>query len=360
MRKRTAMFLGIGLVAVSASAGVNGEKVEVKLQAFGTLAEGETVSSGWASRLLATGERGVLYSASGRFATGGGVESSCCMGATGSAGPGDAQALGAEYPRVWLAEVRVLDRVTGSIRLEVTWSRQSRSARGATAETRGDTRVLTLPEGAQHVLDFVDAAAGRAQECGFVNRYVVLSAKVVEDPELARVSLGYDLWLLDRGPDGRETRLRFQAVAAQGQALEYSFEPLRLPLPGVAVKPGVAAEVTVEVRGVVRGRARRDGSIEVELGARRQIGVATAGSRANGIVGDGGEKRITVAASEAVRLPLPAAAGHVSLEGELADGSAEAVSALGIEEKEGAIRVHLPTALGRHAMSLLLTVARAR
>ena len=321
---------------------LEGERINVRLNLWSTEFAGAKHRSGTAG-----GGGGHLYASTG---------DDLCNHGLGSGG--NLEELRAESDHLWWTDVRVVDATLERIELEVDWSRYDAGQR-----VRGDRRTFTLGEDESHVLDFIDRpTSGEAPNCPR-SMVVEIDATIAEDPELVDTRIRYDLWLTDEVQgEGRQTR-HLQEIGLQGEELDVEFEPLRWLVPRGIFADGSRAEVVGEVSASLRGRIRRDGSLDVSLAASRSLGVAPAGQERKGGVGGNGERRVNVLLGEPVQLVLPTPRGsHTQWS---ADGynqsvatslsEAAATSPDGIATEEGMVRVAFEPFFRGHTMSLILT-----
>lgn len=172
--------------------------------------------------------------------------------------------------------------------VDVRWSRRvPRSGLLLEHSVEREER-LTLRDGARGILDVVRSAGQTPGVCETFAIAIELRFGSSADEEDA--GLGFDLWLIDRGvPSTPPMRVRTQA--RQGADATYMFPPLKLA--------GAAGPVTLGANGVVTGRARRDGSIDLTFDTTQSVGDA------RGIRGDSGRKRLVVRSGETIEFELP-------------------------------------------------------
>lgn len=149
---------------------------------------------------------------------------------------------------------------------------------------------LTLREGARGILDLVRAARPSASVCESFG--IAIELRFESSIDEWRAGLGFDLWLIDRGaPSTPPARVRTQG--RQGADVTYAFPPLELQT--------TAGPVTLSSSGVVTGRARRDGTIDLTFDAEQAVH-DDRGSRSGG-----GRKRLVVKPGETIEFELPEA-----------------------------------------------------
>ncbi|HKQ61804.1 MAG TPA: hypothetical protein VJS92_10955 [Candidatus Polarisedimenticolaceae bacterium] len=259
--------------------------------------------------------------------------------------------------QVWAADSRVLSSQVGEVTLEVNWKHYVSGRKGEPRVVGGDTRRIVLREGEHHILDTLSPpSAELAPDSGYANVMVGIEATVEEDPQLASERLRYDLWYEHASADGRKERRRFQAVGRQGEKLDYQFGLLRFSVPDVKLADGTEIDSLIEVSGTLQGRVRRDGSIDLRLGAGRWVSAVIAGEPRQGGIGDGGGKVVSIVPGEAVSLTLPVPQGKCGVGPKsssfVPSGSRRAVP--------GEVWVDNHAFYAGHQDSLILTVTRDR
>lgn len=346
----------VALIALAASAQtppapLEHEQVGVSLRLQATDPGGGVTRSGSGDAGLAPGERASVYVA---------VSPGLCSVMTG----GSAGGLGEFEPdgwveHLWWADVELLDSGLEEIVLRIDWKRLDRAGDDL-AISNGGTREVTLREGQTHMLDFIpEPQRDRGQVC-YQNVLVDLTAKVREDPELATESLRYDVWFIDESPEGNRTA-HLSTLSKQGEPVGIRFEPLRWRVAEGVFDGEKDADLVLELSGRLRGRLRRDGSVDVELAASRWLGVAPEdGSRPGGI-GDGGRKVFSVTLGETVKMVLPdpgSNGSHALRRTDDGHGQALMPPSRGVVLTDEWIQVQNAPFFEGHEMSLLLTVTQ--
>ena len=133
------------------------------------------------------------------------------------------------------------------------------------------------------------------------------------------------------------------------------FPSLRWPLPGLTAKDGRSAQVIADLLADIRGRLRQDGSIDLQFGAGRWIGVG--GEKRIGGMGDGGKKTLKLAAGEVVDVQLPAPRPQASYR--IAVGGTLTTMTQGVEVANGSVKVALAPYFSAHRMTVRLRARRA-
>lgn len=202
----------------------------------------------------------------------------------------------------WEISATFVDTRTDRFTFDLEWSRWDRDAGGRRVASRGDTRRITLNEGDEHVLDFLEAAElDGAQHCN-TNVVVRVGVTIEEDPQLADVELLYDLWFVERDADHVVETRQARILAQQGQRAKVEFTEIRHDLGRPSAgNPFVVAELSAGVLG----RARRDGSIDLSVNAGRWFRVGYPSYPPVGGIGAGGRLYLNVQPGEVVELTMP-------------------------------------------------------
>lgn len=323
--KSRALILTITLLAIftfsqimampaDANRAAPSERILVSVQTFFTAADGETRSSGSVSLSLIEGETGAAYIACGFFDRNGGIRSLLAMGGVGHLDPASHPPfanLPHQHPTIWGIRCTLMSRQQGEITLDVEWERVEQEKPGAVTRSQKGHRVITLTEEGRHLLDFIGTADGEPDSAGHVNRTVELGVRVAEIPSLAATKIQYDLWLVDEAANGEQISLPLRLIGRQGERLNFSFETIRRPVPGIELDNGSAIETLMEIEGTIRGRIRPDGSIGISLGSGRRFGLAPEGEDSPGWSSDGGgRKHFTLISGETVSTLFPEPVGQ--------------------------------------------------
>jgi hypothetical protein len=188
----------------------------------------------------------------------------------------------------WRVEATPVKIDADEATVDVRWSRRVPRA-GVLLEGSTDrVERLTLRDGARGILDVVRSAGPAPGVCETFAIAIELRFGSSADEE--RAGLGFDLWLIDRGaPSTPPTHVRTQG--GQGADVTYGFPPLTLPT--------AAGPVPLTSSGVVTGRARRDGTIDLTFDAQQAVH-DDGGTRSGG-----GRKRLVVKPGETIEFELP-------------------------------------------------------
>lgn len=233
--------------------------------------------------------------------------------AAGAAGVGSAgcdarmtmeppEALLGRFSLVWTVAAEVRSIETDRIAVDVTWQRLRRGDSGPPLAGGPTPESITLREGERVLLDFADGV--RPDWLCARSFAIELMAGLAEDPALAGMQIGYDVWLVHEAPGGRRQSQHLELTANQGEESAFQFPHQRIP----AVPRGSGGEeaLQVDVKGTLRGRVRPDGTIDLSLRTNRSLWYVSADGSGEH-VGDGGDKILSVHAQETIRVDLPGA-----------------------------------------------------
>ena len=276
--------------------------VEVTLTAVTTPINGAARQSGTSSANLDVGTSATLGFA---------VPGSLCERAIGGRNVVDATAQHA-----WTVSLTLVSAQIDKIAIDVAVERQDGQPLHV---TKREVRHLVLPEGAPHVLDFIEADDEALAACETKNIVLQVSAAMVERPVVAREVLDYDLWFTHADSSGRAVTRHAAVTGLQGHRVDFRFKPVRWPLQTLV--PAAAADLSIDedVSGAIRGRLQINGTIDVSLTTSRRV-LHTYPDGSWGATGDeGGQKNFSVHNGETVRLELPNAGGSAGLKSR--DGS---------------------------------------
>jgi len=236
---------------------------------------------------------------------------SLCGRATGGRAIVDATAQHA-----WIVTATLISAQIDKVAVDVDVERQDGQPPRVTPRA---TRHLVLSEGAPHVLDFVEADDEDLRSCATQNIVLQISAAIVERDALAREVLDYDLWFTHTDANGRTVTRHASVTGFQGQAIPFTFRPVRWPVQMLA--PSAAADLSIEedVSGTIRGRVRPDGTIDAAFTAKRSLGHTYPGGSMGSVGNESGRKSFSAHNREVVKLEMPALSGGAILKSR--DGS---------------------------------------
>jgi hypothetical protein len=205
---------------------------------------------------------------------------------------GAAAPLTAEY--VWTVRVRLVSIAPDAVTFNVTWSRT-----GQDGPAEGDERTIKLRPDERHLLDFLPT-----DDKGVANLFVEVWATRVENPAYANLAISYDMWLVHETASGEKITRRVNVAGGQGDAVKFSFYPILFPVDARQPFDGDHGPVRMLVRGLITGRAKGDGTIELVVRTERTVGPVSRQGRLPGEIG-GGEKIFVVRSDETTSIELP-------------------------------------------------------
>jgi hypothetical protein len=294
-----ALFVIVGIASARSqqSSGVaQTPQVEVTLAAVATPINGVARQVATAEAKLDVGGAGTLAYA---------VADNLCWRAIG--GP---TVIDATADHAWTVNAALVSVQIDKIAVDVSVERQDGQPLRV---TKRELRHLVLSEGAPHVLDFVEADDHTPGRCNAKNTVLQVSAAIVEREALAREVLDYDLWFTHTDANGRTVTRHTTVTGLQGQAIPFTFRPVRWPVQMLA--PSAAADLSIEedVSGTIRGRVRPDGTIDAAFTTKRSL-VHMYPDGSSGSVGDeSGRKSFSAHNGEVVQLEMPPLSGSAGL-----------------------------------------------
>ena len=200
----------------------------------------------------------------------------------------DVAALDATASASWRIEASLVKLDGEEATVDVRWARRVPRPGVLLEGSIEREERLTLRDGARGILDVVRAARPAPGVCDTFA--IALELRFGSSADERSAGIGFDLWLVDRG--SASTRpMRVQTEGRQGADVHYAFPPLKLT--------GAEGPVTVSSSGVVTGRARRDGTIDLTFDAEQLVHDGR-GSRSGG-----GRKRLLVRPGETIEFEVP-------------------------------------------------------
>ena len=194
----------------------------------------------------------------------------------------------------WLLEGDLVETDATGVRVKLRWKRSILQTRLANIGDFEREYEVRLEEGVRMTLDLVRPEPGTTDGCDGV--VVQAWMDFSDPPELASQLLDFDIWLVQREPDGRELADRASGRTLHGQDLRYQFKTLRYDTRGVAQEDG---DVELKLSGRVKARIRPDGQIDLAVSAGRTVMHGSLGS------GEHGTKQAAVRDGETVEVELP-------------------------------------------------------
>ncbi|MEO6008287.1 MAG: hypothetical protein ABIU38_09510 [Vicinamibacteraceae bacterium] len=201
---------------------------------------------------------------------------------------GDLAAFDKTASAAWRVQALPISVDGDEATVEVRWSRRVPRPGLLVEGNLERVQRLTLRDGARGILDVVHAAGNAPGVCESFG--IAVELRFGSRADELRAGLGFDLWLVDRSAHGSSVPLRARTQAGQGQDATYGFPPLKLS--------GSAGEGSIFVDGVVSGRARTDGTIDLIFDTKQYIGDA------RGFRGADGRKRLVVRSGETIEFEL--------------------------------------------------------
>jgi hypothetical protein len=196
----------------------------------------------------------------------------------------------------WSIAGRVIAARGDEATVEIEWGR--RFDESTSDQESGDWRTtMTLRQDEMIPFDMVRARGDSSLPCQWFVAHVGVS--FLDPPEVAGAALRYELWLVHHDRNGRERTDRLDLVGEQGAAVKYAFRPLGVQQDGSLAETTSEETAHIEIGGTVRGRARRDGLVDVTVDTLRSVRTDSGWS------GRGGKKQLTVRPGETVEVALP-------------------------------------------------------
>jgi hypothetical protein len=206
-----------------------------------------------------------------------------------------------QYDYLWHVDVKPVSIAIDVVTFELDWKRTDVKD-GAKQIAAGDHRTITLRQGERHVLDFIPCSA----DARCANLFLEVQASPVEDPAVAELTFGYDLWLVHQTAEGTKITRHAIVSGRQGEKLNFNFAPVPLPL-DAATAPDADSPFRVQVSGTIVGRLKPDGTIEIALQPTRRQQFPTGGGGFGG-----GVKTFVSKPDETTSIALPAGNGFSS------------------------------------------------
>ena len=204
------------------------------------------------------------------------------------------------YPLVYAMGVKVVDAELNEIHLAVDWKRYTRPS-GARRPAAGDHLDVTLKEGERTVLDVIDRPEFLSGPCATRNVTLEMTPSILEDPALADRQIAYDFWLTHEQPNAKRETSAWKATGKQGQELTFQFPDTLLSGAGQA-SGDAGPHLRLSINGKIRGRLRRDGSLDLAVDVDQSLSRA---DRSAATSGHEGTKRIRIQPGETIRIDIP-------------------------------------------------------
>jgi hypothetical protein len=215
----------------------------------------------------------------------------CRTGAINEFGPK------AEAQVSWGVEGRAMSVNRDMITLDLHWTRRVVGAGFYPGESVEMRQKVTLRDGQSRPFDLVRTGESGPDACQwYVTEYGV---ELLDPPEVEDAQLEYDLWLVHRERDGRQVTERLRQTARQGGAVAYEFPPLFHTSEGVLLDGESEGALKTLLFGEIKGRARRDGLIDLTVDTKRSVRIESGGTMSTG------RKLLTLKPGETVEVQLP-------------------------------------------------------
>jgi hypothetical protein len=219
-----------------------------------------------------------------------------CGGGTGIGGavdPAKARAL-----HLWNVTVQPVHVKGEQIALNIDWKRFDAVPGGGYEARAGDRRTIAVDNGGRQVLDLVFAPADSGSHDTSV--LVQVEASLLEDPAVAETRLGYDLWLVDQDPAGRQVTRHMEIAGKHRETIAFRFLPIGWSSDGSPAPDDRRPDIVVELSGTLKGWLLPDGSVQIAVTPSRTVRAAD-GSGSTGYR----EKTLTAKPGETIRMDIP-------------------------------------------------------
>jgi len=230
---------------------------------------------------------------------------SLCLGGVSSAAKGATSGVPPDQQPlvVWTVSARLVSFDGDAATMDVRWRREPRSDELQPARAYEGQFRWTAAEGVSTVLDLVRQIDPAEPQCE--SRSVTMRFAPYDPSDLGRAAIAYDLWLVQRVPQGGTVTHHMRTTGQQGEYVSFFFPDVAIDVPSLQ-NPRGPAIVDIGVGGHIRGRMRRDGRVDISVEAGRSVGLRGLGL-AGGTIG---RSRLTVAQGETVEFePVPMQGG---------------------------------------------------
>jgi len=301
MRLHATVFIAVVLAGPASAEAQSASGAQPVLAVTARLlkADGRTGSSAGGDHPLAAGKSVTHYLHAGRI----GQDGICTVGSS-SGTPKGLEELVTSAAHVWRVTVTGVSFDSGQQTFDLEWARYASESGVSPVLSR--KQRLTLAQDETFTLDLMQSTGVACATSAII---IELRAGAREDPALADTVLQYDLWLVRTDASGKKETRRFLMTAKQGSAVPFEFAPLRSDVPKLKADQ-YDFDVLTNVAGQLRGRARHDGKLAIELVTTRQDLLHRGGQETSRIDGLGrGRKVVDAAWGEAVEIHLPGGSG---------------------------------------------------
>jgi hypothetical protein len=200
---------------------------------------------------------------------------------------GDLAAFDEAASAAWRIEASPVSVQGEEATVEVRWKRRVPRPGRLLEDSLERVQRLTLRDGARGILDVVHSAGDVPGVCDSFG--IAVELRFGSRADVFQAGLGFDLWLIDRSATSAIAPLRVRTQARSGEDASYGFPPL---------KAAESGNDKIWVNGVVSGRARNDGTIDLIFDTTQSI------SDDRGFRSADGRKRLVVRAGETIEFEL--------------------------------------------------------
>jgi hypothetical protein len=252
-----------------------------------------------------------------------------------------------QYDYLWQVDVKPVSIALDLVTFEMDWKRTDVKD-GARRVAAGDRRTVTLHQGERHILDFIPCPP----DASCANLFLEVQASPVEDPSLAELTFGYDLWLVHQTANGTKITRHAIVGGRQGEKLNFNFSAVPLALDAAAA-PDADSPYRLFVSGTITGRLKADGTIDIALQPTRWQQFQTG----KGGLG-GGTKTFVARPEETTSIALPPGSGRSTWRADAAFKLAQPRP--GVTMAGDSVRIDLKPFFEGATTSILVTVHREK
>ena len=230
------------------------------------------------------------------------TEDLCGLGASSDGTP-QTDRSGSARGHVWKVTRTGVSHVNGTLTFDLDWTRYDggAAAPGASARQR-----ITLKEGSTYALDML--RAGVPGRCNAGSVIVEIEADTIEAPAFADSVLTYDVWITHQDHTGKKQTKHLVISAKHGKSADFDFAPFRFDVPKLAPEQ-YDLDLVTRVMGVIKGRLRDDGKVNVDLETRRMDRLERTDDPKPLAPRAGGRKSLELVPGETVEIELPQSSG---------------------------------------------------
>ena len=290
------------------------------------------------------------------------TEDLCGLGAASDGTPTIDQS-GRPRGHVWKVTRTGVSHANGMLTFDLDWMRYDAGAPAPGASAR---QRITLKEGATYTIDMLRAAVPGRCNAGSV--IVEVEADTIEAPAFADTVLTYDVWVTHQDASGKKETKHLVVTGKQGKTADFDFAPFRFDVPKLAPDQ-YDLDLVTRVMGVIKGRLREDGKVNVDLETRRMDRLERADQPSPPTARAGGRKALEVRLDETIEIELPQPSGvnaHVAspqssgISGRMGIGARGAAPPAGpaVALKDGAIVVNIKEFFEGDRFSVLIRVRK--